>query len=572
MTAGYLHRAEEVAQQLAAAAQQAALEAQQSGTLQNLVAKSTEVVEARAALCAYALWVNLNKQFKTKKIEFPEVGMTATFSKALSSMGFAFRYLFLEHHPFEDEPDMTALPIVPAAPSYSIKRWSIRQVTPLYKSVAPFPYVATTTADAHPMAPRFLFVQAAQKKQDQAPLRVLLKVPPGVIIAHAILDPDAREAFVHMPPPAAPAAPAAHPEGPAPGADDDKENRLSPAADPDADPGGPRPTVGWLDVATRQWRTDDIGEPHYDPATRTLQFATAHFCPHALLVPRAACFHSSWDIRPVAPAVALFTVVTPLCEVAIEVHPGAAVLVGPEDPELAHLLHKPFNVPYLLHQLRHAGINLLPTEADLAHITEKISVKDPAQEREFHRELSAAVAAFGATALPHNRNLGPKEFLFRIWEADLTEELALPSIALPTPRDGVGRLQMPLLQLRPRDTATDASASVSLSPRLSAPPGTFLPEVRQYLPPGYRPPMTDEGKLLTVLYERNNCRLLMYREGDANFDPSALEKNKKAHLDVVGTVKEVVTVDVIQRMEESSMLFTEAIRTLLDCVRPLSFG
>jgi len=34
-------------------------------------------------------------------------------------------------------------------------------------------------------------------------------------------------------------------------------------------------------------------------------------------------------------------------------------------------------------------------------------------------------------------------------------------------------------------------------------------------------------QLMTLMYERNNCRLLRFRDGDENFDPSALEPGKK---------------------------------------------
>lgn len=98
--------------------------------------------------------------------------------------------------------------------------------------------------------------------------------------------------------------------------------------------------VGVWDDEQQQWSEDYIEDLDYHKKERQLVFNTRKFGPIAYLQSKTTDFpYDSWDIRCVAPQVALLSIKTKRINVNIEIHPLFVKLINMDQPELEHLVN-----------------------------------------------------------------------------------------------------------------------------------------------------------------------------------------------------------------------------------------
>jgi hypothetical protein len=223
--------------------------------------------------------------------------------------------------------------------------------------------------------------------------------------------------------------------------------------------------------ATKTWTTAGVPEPSWMPATRSIQFLTTSFSPHALVLPLAADFpYASWSLEP-APSssgvgsnfpATLFSIETARgFHVKIHVSADGCSLVSPDIPSLGWLTGSAAdsaggsasvgsratplgNAPVLppgqlFALLDSVGLRLTPSDADVAGVNAILAAEAaappppmaPAPKGASRAEKEALIAAYEESCAA--RAAAPVPVLPPLLssgiEAALTQDIALSASA-----------------------------------------------------------------------------------------------------------------------------------------------
>eukprot|EP01116_Phalansterium_solitarium_P001653 TRINITY_DN11471_c0_g1_i1.p1 TRINITY_DN11471_c0_g1~~TRINITY_DN11471_c0_g1_i1.p1 ORF type:complete len:777 (+),score=322.16 TRINITY_DN11471_c0_g1_i1:111-2441(+) len=544
----------------------------------------------------YGLWVNITKNPRIKRLDFPNVKLClvdlpkqlALTSIAVRMMHYAYDLMSHKHltdiMPLGGVFFLEILALPP--PPKKVKGWTLRPVTQLSTNVSRLGYPPTASLDS------VLAVQNANKTGTAA-----AAVPPLKVSYNITSDVFLREDV---------------------------------------------PTIGWWDPEVNQWKTDGISEVEYVPAERLLTFKTMHVGALAIIQNRYADLPLvSWKLRPVGPNEALLHLRTRgRREFKIFVGDGFCRLHQVQDEVLRPFEAGRFKPIELLERLRTAGVNLLPTEHAAKSLADLVTPKDNAMERKLYREFARLVASYALTNSKwNNQRYFVSKCIFRAkeclsWEEEeedvyvetpqpLTPVLSSAADPSPSARTPVSTRSTAPTEGAPADAsaagsdaaptpekAADASAPADVAPSAAespAPPAaaesetpeapaapaqltvTPAPEVqplpvatptvsRLDVPPPITistsqsiAPVDEKSPWTTVVFQERSCILVKVTDNSIKYNEDMLD-DVKIHQHAYHCLKARATSDeTLRRMRGYSVGFVETMHLLLNLLRPLSF-
>lgn len=185
--------------------------------------------------------------------------------------------------------------------------------------------------------------------------------------------------------------------------------------------------VALWDETKEEWATEHIEDVKIDYDKKTLTISTLELAPMAFVQERAIDFpYKSWKIRrtstestfqprPDNPAKydsIIVDIEGKRMPLRFEVTAGKVFLRLKTEPELAHVVDKPFEPTELLYLLRKAGINLLPVDEDAE--TCNIPLKNLAAEHKAADDISIAAKSFYVQSSKWNCNMDNAQILARM--------------------------------------------------------------------------------------------------------------------------------------------------------------
>lgn len=177
--------------------------------------------------------------------------------------------------------------------------------------------------------------------------------------------------------------------------------------------------VGYFNPDDQLWRTDGVSEFTFDAETRVASFLSARLTSLALLQPtHIEMPYKKWLITPNGPSACTLHLVAQLRTYTFEVGTAGVTLTAPKLPELEHVLGRPLSAPRLLALLRESGLNLCPTDNDMAQLAQqpggKDTLKEAALEEEMHRLITPILPALQVAYSRWNQTRGAAKILCRI--------------------------------------------------------------------------------------------------------------------------------------------------------------
>jgi hypothetical protein len=139
---------------------------------------------------------------------------------------------------------------------------------------------------------------------------------------------------------------------------------------------------------------------------RQLECKTTKLAPITYVIERCTDYpYKSWYLRSVGQSKALLDLVTKRTNFVFEITPGEVRLIEKHDPELAHIVNRPFSPGYILLLLQECGINLLPRveDAQLCGYT----MKSKAAAERAILEVATSVNGFAFRSSARNKSLKP---------------------------------------------------------------------------------------------------------------------------------------------------------------------
>mmetsp|Transcript_24971 Transcript_24971/g.59572 ORF Transcript_24971/g.59572 Transcript_24971/m.59572 type:complete len:770 (+) Transcript_24971:119-2428(+) len=299
---------------------------------------------------------------------------------------------------------------------------------------------------------------------------------------------------------------------------------------------GTLPRLGWWNKEKRDnlgdWDEEGFSEISLEnkDGQKILNFTSNRITALAILQSRWACFpYQGWIMQPMGPNLAMLTVhLNGNLIVKIEIGSGRCRLLSPSDDALRDLRDKPRPAMNLLQDLIFHGLNLLPVDADAAHLSsDRIDfpalLKTKTLEERACLGISMLAPAFAICSSKVNGTLGSTEATVRV--APITDMQAPPLTEDDTLFRTVlfreGELHYCLLLDPAAESATHS----------------------------------DSGQILD-------------RDGNNRAPPNVGPETKFLPLNLMREVSEDTP---IARCEESSPSFTESIRVMLQTMRLLSF-
>ena len=142
----------------------------------------------------------------------------------------------------------------------------------------------------------------------------------------------------------------------------------------------------------------------FDKVRRHLEYKTIKLAPMTYAIDRCIDYpYKSWYLRCVAQNKAILDIVTKRTTFVFEITPGEVRLIEKMDPELAHILNKPYPPGLILEHLLASGINLTPRNEDAALCG--INVKQKGAEERAILELATSVNGFAFRSFSRNKTL-----------------------------------------------------------------------------------------------------------------------------------------------------------------------
>lgn len=152
------------------------------------------------------------------------------------------------------------------------------------------------------------------------------------------------------------------------------------------------------------WSIEGIEEVKFDKVRRLLEYRTVKLGPMAYVIDRCTDYpYKSWYLRCIAPDKALLDIVTKRTTFVFEITLGQVRLIEKADPELAHIVNKPYPPGLLLHLLLQSGINLMPTNEDAQLCGFQVKQKN-VEERAI-KEAATSVNGFAIRSSVWNKTL-----------------------------------------------------------------------------------------------------------------------------------------------------------------------
>jgi cancer susceptibility candidate protein 1 len=165
--------------------------------------------------------------------------------------------------------------------------------------------------------------------------------------------------------------------------------------------------VAIWDAVNLSWNVDGIVDVKFGNSKRNLEFSTQKLGPMAYVIDRCTDYpYKSWYLRCIESEKALLDIVTKRATFVFEITPGEVKLIDKNNPELQHIVNKPYAPGTLLEELLRSGINLMPVKED-----DKLcgyQVKNKKVEERAILEVATSVGAFALRSSVWNKTLPPE--------------------------------------------------------------------------------------------------------------------------------------------------------------------
>lgn len=285
---------------------------------------------------------------------------------------------------------------------------------------------------------------------------------------------------------------------------------------------------------TKTWNTDSISDQSFDKKSSTLTFKTLSVGrPISLVQSRLLHFpYKSWCLGPVGTNskddAIHFSINTHhnLC-IKIEVKQGTCKLLSPDIPQLHHIrrvTHSPGNI---LIALSESGIHLLPTDPDAEKLCS--GSKSRAIEEKMNEELSLLSTSFYTESCSRiNGEQDENIACFKIKESDVFTGGCDPFDMFTT--------------IMEKDAGSASAKGI---------PCSVVPA-----------PSCDDVKC--SVFDTDD----IISDGSLNL---SLLDGEHSHMHLIQSAKSFCTPEAIERVKQSNVLLTDAVRQILELTRPFYF-
>ncbi|XP_039203321.1 dynein intermediate chain CFAP94, axonemal isoform X2 [Crotalus tigris] len=184
------------------------------------------------------------------------------------------------------------------------------------------------------------------------------------------------------------------------------------------------PLIARWDNQDKYWRTDDIGEVVYSMKEKEVSFRMNGFFTVTLLQDAHLNMpYQAWELQPVGPDRAIFTILTTFAEVQIHIKESQCMIYSVatvEDSDLLMGLREKWMTPMaLLMLLKRAGMNIFPAEYSSKYVS--VNKKTLLAEIMVYQQMSLVATSFAFGWSKWNLKSGENNLVFKACE-HLTEE------------------------------------------------------------------------------------------------------------------------------------------------------
>ncbi|XP_032077370.1 protein CASC1 isoform X2 [Thamnophis elegans] len=184
------------------------------------------------------------------------------------------------------------------------------------------------------------------------------------------------------------------------------------------------PLIARWDNQGRHWRTDDIGEVNYSMKGKEISFRMNGFFTITLLQDAHLNMpYQAWELQPVGPDKAVFTILTTFAEVQIHIKDNQCMIYSVatiEDSDLLMGLRDKWMSPMaLMMALKRAGMNIFPAEYSSKYVS--VNKKTFLAEMMVYQQMSLVATSFAFGWSKWNLKSGENNLVFKACE-HLSEE------------------------------------------------------------------------------------------------------------------------------------------------------
>ncbi|XP_026558803.1 protein CASC1 [Pseudonaja textilis] len=184
------------------------------------------------------------------------------------------------------------------------------------------------------------------------------------------------------------------------------------------------PLIARWDNQEKHWRTDDIGEVIYNMKEKEISFRMNGFFTVTFLQDAHLNMpYQAWELQPVGPDKAIFTILTTFAEVQIHIKDNQCMIYSVatvEDSDLLMGLREKWMTPMsLLIALKKAGMNLFPAEYSTKYVS--VNKKTLLAEVMVYQQMSLVATSFAFGWSKWNLKSGENDLVFKACE-HLTDE------------------------------------------------------------------------------------------------------------------------------------------------------
>ncbi|XP_058480321.1 dynein axonemal intermediate chain 7 [Solea solea] len=175
------------------------------------------------------------------------------------------------------------------------------------------------------------------------------------------------------------------------------------------------PQVARWDAAGKQWRMDGITDVSYKEEEAEISFKMDAFQAFVLMQETYANFpFQSWELRPLGPDSAVFTVKGAFVDLTITIQGDQCMLLSEQEKGLSHLLGKQMSGPVLQRAMLNAGINIFVNE----HTDKYVSTcgKDPLTEHAAYEQMALFASACAFSWSKWNSKCGAEHLVMQACE------------------------------------------------------------------------------------------------------------------------------------------------------------
>ncbi|XP_070709649.1 dynein axonemal intermediate chain 7 [Pempheris klunzingeri] len=175
------------------------------------------------------------------------------------------------------------------------------------------------------------------------------------------------------------------------------------------------PQVARWDAAGKYWRMDGITDVSYEEAEAKISFKMDSFQAFVLMQETYANlpFHG-WELRPLGPDSALFTINGALIDLSIVIQGNQCMLHSEQERGLSHLTGKWMSGPALQRAMLKTGINIFVNEYTDKYVS--TYSKDPLTEHAAYEQMALFASACAFSRSNWNAKCGAEHLVMQVCE------------------------------------------------------------------------------------------------------------------------------------------------------------